>query len=319
MIHQSNKVRDISHILNGDYDLIIASIYLNVCEFPAVNLQCPYREDNKPSFALQYYEGRVLFKDFATGDSGNIIQLLSRIWHSDIRTTCIKILDNLDTQDIVDLKQTHNKHINTEHCDISIKERKWDIKTLAYWKDYNITQKWLEFADVVPISAFWLNSNVHMTGTCAYAYKTIDEEKNIYLYKIYQPLNKTTKWYSNYNSSIISLYDRLPQQDKHLILCSSLKDALCVWSNTGIPCISLQSEVQNIPDKVLELKKRFEYMYILYDNDKTGLEQGKKIAEQYGFINIVLPQSNEYKDISDMMKCCKYTYTTNFIKNSLQK
>ena len=53
---------------------------------------------------------------------------------------------------------------------------------------------------------------------------------------------------------------------------------------------------------VEELKNRFDKVYILFDNDSVGLEYGIKLAEQTGFINIVLPEFQGGKDISDMYK-----------------
>lgn len=314
-IGKQTIVRDTSDVMSGCYDLIIASLYFNINKFPTVNLQCPYREDNKPSFALQLYDGRVLYKDFATGESGNIVQLLSKMWHCDNYTTCCKILDSFKASDIQLIKKNYNKTKIT-HSDIKITQKTWSTKDINYWKQYNIPQRWLTFADVVPISHFFINDIPYIADSLAFAYKHLKEDK--YLYKIYQPLNKNNKWYSNYDNSVISLYDKLPESGNHLIICSSLKDSLCVWSNTGIPCIALQSEVVNIPDKVLSLKDKFTNMYILYDNDKTGLKQGEKLAREYELINIVLPEFKGGKDISDMMKVQGFDCTINFIKNNLK-
>ena len=51
-----------------------------------------------------------------------------------------------------------------------------------------------------------------------------------------------------------------------------------------------------------ELNRRFKKVYIMLDNDEPGIKLGKKLANQTGFINIVLPQFEGGKDISDMFK-----------------
>ena len=43
-------------------------------------------------------------------------------------------------------------------------------------------------------------------------------------------------------------------------------------------------------------------MYVLFDNDETGLEDGIKLSRQTGFTNVVLPRFEGGKDISDMYK-----------------
>jgi DNA primase len=43
-------------------------------------------------------------------------------------------------------------------------------------------------------------------------------------------------------------------------------------------------------------------VFILFDNDSAGLEDGRKLAEQTGFINLVLPKFEGGKDVSDLYK-----------------
>lgn len=314
-IGKQKIVRNISDIISGCYDINIASLYFNVDKFPVNGIRCPYREDKKPSFSLQLYDGRVLFKDFATGESGTIIKLLSKIWNCDMYTCCINILKQINTDKIQLTKSNNTTTINT-HSDIKITKKPWDDKTLNYWRQYNISQQWLDFAEVLPVSHFFINNKPYIADQITFAYRNVRDDK--YVYKIYQPLSKSAKWYSNYDSSIVSLYNKLPDNGKHLILCSSLKDALCVWCNTGVPCISLQSEVMKIPKKVIDLQNKFDNIYVLYDRDNTGLTQGDNIAKEHGFINIILPEFDSGKDISDMMKMLKYNKTVEFIKSNLK-
>ena len=51
-----------------------------------------------------------------------------------------------------------------------------------------------------------------------------------------------------------------------------------------------------------ELNRRFKKVYIMLDNDEPGIKLGKKLANQTGFINIVLPKFKGGKDISDLYK-----------------
>ena len=88
-----------------------------------------------------------------------------------------------------------------------------------------------------------------------------------------------------------------------LCVCASMKDALCLWANTGIPAIATQGEGYGISDTAVnELKRRYKQVYILLDNDEAGLIDGEKLAASTGFTNIVLPQFEGGKDISDLMR-----------------
>lgn len=51
-----------------------------------------------------------------------------------------------------------------------------------------------------------------------------------------------------------------------------------------------------------ELKRRYNHIYILFDNDLVGLNDGIRLASETGFTNIVLPEFVGGKDISDLYK-----------------
>ena len=86
------------------------------------------------------------------------------------------------------------------------------------------------------------------------------------------------------------------------MVCSSMKDALCVWANTGVPCIAIQGEGYGMSNTAIsELKRRYKEIYILLDNDEAGLEDARKLSESTGFTNLVLPDYGA-KDCSDLFK-----------------
>ena len=131
--------------------------------------------------------------------------------------------------------------------------------------------------------------------------------------KVYQPFNKNGfKWRNSHDKSVWDLWTKLPPRGEKVIITSSRKDALCIWANTGIPSVSLQSETASIKPQVMqELKDRFKTVYILYDNDykqeaekgtNPGREAAKAIAEQFDIVQIEIPTSYKAKDSSDLFK-----------------
>ena len=138
-------------------------------------------------------------------------------------------------------------------------------------------------------------------GADKYAYAYVEKKEGHITLKIYQPFNtKGFKWSNQHDGSVISLWTKLPKSGDKVCICASLKDALCLWANTGIPSIALQGEGYGISDTVIkELKERFTNVYILFDNDEAGLIDGEKLSKETGFTNIVLPKFEGGKDISD--------------------
>ena len=93
----------------------------------------------------------------------------------------------------------------------------------------------------------------------------------------------------------------MPTTADRVCICSSLKDALCLWANTGIPSLAIQGEGYLISNTAInELNRRFKNVYILLDNDEAGIKDAQKLASKTGFTNIVLPNINGAKDISDL-------------------
>ena len=99
------------------------------------------------------------------------------------------------------------------------------------------------------------------------------------------------------------MWTKIPSFGDRVCICSSLKDALCLWANIGIPSVAIQGEGYSMSNTAInELKKRFKQVFICLDNDPPGLLDAQKLASKTGFINIVIPNEYHQKDISDLYK-----------------
>ena len=121
--------------------------------------------------------------------------------------------------------------------------------------------------------------------------------------KIYQPFNtRGYKWCSKMDSSVIGLWTKIPKTGDRVVICSSLKDALCVSCQLHIPTLCLQGEGYNMSETAInELKRRFNKVFIAFDVDKPGVKDAQKLSEETGFINVV-PDLGTEKDFSDAFK-----------------
>lgn len=107
------------------------------------------------------------------------------------------------------------------------------------------------------------------------------------------------------DSSVIGLWSKIPEYGDKVIICSSLKDALVISCQLKIPTLCLQGEGYSISDTAIrELKRRYKKIYISFDTDKAGINDGKKLAEHTGFTNII-PDLGSEKDFSDYYKALK--------------
>lgn len=304
---------DLNEILNNVSEEDILYYYLNISRLPVV-IKSPFREDKNPSFSLFYSKdrNRILYYDFSSRECGNLYTLLGKLWNTDYNN----VLNRL-SKDILNIKpltpnlskvpitKSYKKHTYNESR-LECKIREWQDYDLEYWKSFGISKKWLEYADVYPISHKIIikNDKRYIFKADKYAYVYVERKEGNITMKIYQPFNKKGyKWSNKHDSSVISLWTKIPKYGDILCICSSLKDALCLWENTGIPSIAVQGEGYTMSNTAIqELKKRYKFIYILFDNDEAGLIDGVKLANQTGFTNLILPHFENGKDISDLYK-----------------
>ena len=144
----------------------------------------------------------------------------------------------------------------------------------------------------------------YVLGADKYAYAFVEHKEGNTTIKIYQPYNKRGyKWSNKHDKTVVSLWTKIPERGNKVVICSSLKDALCLWANTGIPALAIQGEGYTMSKTAInELKRRYKQVYILFDNDEPGLKDGEKLSKDTGFINLVLPKFEGGKDISDLYK-----------------
>lgn len=287
----------------------ILAFYLNITTVPCV-VCSPLREDKNPSFGFYSLDGKkIYYKDLSTGDKGGLFDLLTKLWLCDYPKALERVYNDMckfsatTTVKKQGLTSVTTSNTYSKNMDLQCKVREWREYDVEYWSNYGISIKWLKYADVYPISHKIVikDDKKYVLSADKYAYAYVERKEGNVTLKIYQPYNKDGyKWSNKHDSSVISLWTKVPKQFTNICICASLKDALCLWANTGIPSIAVQGEGYNISETaVKELRKNYDNIYILFDNDEAGITDAKRLAEKTGFTNIVLPKFEGGKDVSD--------------------
>lgn len=286
----------------------ILAHYLGVTEVPTV-ISSPLRKDVHPSFGISSPDGKKIFyRDFATGDSGDLIDLLTHLWCcpiSDVIERISRDFKDFRKSAVINRLSTEHKHSITYHGNttLDVKVRDWQEHDIEYWGKYGVPLDLLQRANVYPISHFMITKGGRRSTFCAdkYAYAYAEFKEEHLTLKVYQPFNKNRlKWISKHDRSVLGLWTLLPNHGDVLCICSSVKDALCLMANTGIPAICLQGEGYSISQTAQDvLKRRFDNIFVLLDNDEPGIRYAEKLSQETGFTNIELPQFEGGKDISD--------------------
>lgn len=291
----------------------IAHYYLGVNKIPC-KMNSPLRLDRTPSFGLFSPNGkRVTWIDFSSGERGGIFDLLSKMWNLNFNQTLARIYQDFNNSSstgdnllptYINRNKSESYFIKNVDTKLECKVRDWKQHDIDYWKSYGISIDWLKYANVYPISHKIVikNGQRYVFGADKHAYAFAEFKEGNTTLKIYQPYNKQGfKWSNKHDKSVISLWTKVPPTGDRICICSSLKDALCLWANTGIPALAIQGEGYAMSNTaVSELKRRFQSIYIMLDNDAPGLKNAQQLASKTGFTNIVLPSINGAKDISDL-------------------
>lgn len=286
--------------------------YFNVSELPTI-IHSPLRQDNRPSFGLYTLDGkRVHYTDLATKDRGGLFDLLMKYWgesYKDMLNHLWEDLPNFSNASVqfnsMKSERTYQyQSLKSRNIDLQCKVREWRDYDLEYWASYGISLEWLKYADIYPISHKIVirDGQRYVFGADKYAYAYVERKEGKVTLKIYQPFNKGGyKWSNRHDRSVISLWTKVPEYGDKICICSSMKDALCLWANTGIPALAIQGESYGMSNTAIsELKRRYKEVFIALDGDKAGVEDSIKLQKETAFKIIDCPLIDKAKDWSDI-------------------
>ena len=288
---------------------------------PSNKINSPLRNDVKPSFSVFFSEkwDRYMYKDFSSGERGNAFVFVMKLFgFTRITEAFNKIASDFSLSGF-EVDSGNSKKVSVSHSgerkrkkglktDIKVRIRSWKNIDRKYWNDlYGFEKEELEYCNIYPISHYFLNGACVVANKHAYVF--VEEKDGLQTFKIYQPFaDNGSKWFNNNDYSTWELWSQLPVKGKILVITSSRKDAIIIkklFPSSKITSCSLQSENVNPKEQViLELKNRFEKIFVLYDNDfnnerNPGREAGKKISDLFDLTQIEIPSEFKLKDPSD--------------------
>lgn len=297
-----------------DEESILKS-YIDIESIPCL-IHSPLREDNKPSFSFYYLNEDLVFKDFSTGESGNLWTFLQKYTNKTLDVIYDEILEKNPK------KATLKTLVKPT---IEVVARSFNKDDLAYWDSYGISEETLKKGNVHAIQTLILNREGERVyySVDKYAYVYVEFLDNQQVLKVYQPYSKM-KWLSNFTHEIIDLYSILPETGDNVIITSSRKDALTLIENCNVPAICFNSETILPESKVMNnLRKRFKNVWVLYDNDydksvNVGDLSANTMINIYPWLKkLTIPSEYEAKDPSDLVFKYNREFLTQLIQNQL--
>lgn len=285
----------------------------------------PLRRDKQPTCSFyRNNSGTLIFKDFATGQHLNVFGVVQEIFRCDYHEALRIIANDLGIVRDKTLQKNPGK-INANPTKINDKEmskiqveiQDFTDLELKWWGRFGITLDILKKFDVFSCKHVFLNGDLCAKSQqhCPIFGYYGKKYQGLELWRCYFPKRTSFRFITNWPSKKIQGYDQLPKTGKLLVITKSMKDVMCLYS-CGISACAPNSENLFISDTMLdELKSRFEYIVVFYDNDRPGMYNMSKIRKDhpelfYAFI----PKQYGSKDISDFYRDHGRKETLNLIK-----
>jgi hypothetical protein len=269
------------------------------------------RHDTKPGCWLYEHENVILLADFADSrfhGATCITAVMIKYQCSYTRALEIIKQDFSYTNQKLSLSNKSTKDFNFQ---LSFTKGTWNQHHKDYWSEYGISKSQLELENCYPVSSY--SFNTHSCPDFLQKVKVYDETTAIVVdkkIKIYKP-NSPFKFLSNFNENTIGGTNKIIDS---VIITKSVKDYM-VLDNLGYSSRFIHSETSN-PD--LDRFMRYNKVFVLMDNDTTGLDACKRLSSNNHFIGISIPQGYP-KDISDFYKTYGHTETRHLIRQLIPK
>ncbi|WNJ21032.1 toprim domain-containing protein [Pontibacter sp. G13] len=295
------------------------------------------RQQETPSFNIYLHKssGEWRFKDFSTADEGSAFDLVMTLMGCSF-PTALSIINrefqlNLGRR-MEEGAPKYQLPINPEGplpdsaltCirdrtfELSIKS--WELSEAAWWLGYGITPEILNTFGVhsaMSYTAFDKQGKAYtITGKKRDPIFAI--EAGPFAYKLYRPNSKRFKytWVGSKPDPYVFGWDQLPDDGQAVVLTGGEKDVMTLYA-LGIPAISLNSETAHIPtDTIRELKKRFEHIAVLYDQDEVGIRSGKQLAKLHDLRWVSLPPMDHLQGHTDISDYVRHRYDRQLLRTS---
>lgn len=279
--------------------------------------ESPLRKEENPSFNIfKGRDGVLLFKDWG-GKSGNVIDFVALLHNTDFYKAVDLITNRLNIKKRIKLKKKKERKKNEIILTPLYRRRNGNFfytnKDIYYWNELGVNIERVFKHNILSAHKLYIGKNlvINAENDKSLFIEIENYEGKSYM-KTYYPdySDIRNKWRNNMRGmydKLIHNYKNIPKKGDTLIVTKSFKDCL-VLESLGFIVVSTQGEdVPIYKDIVEDLHRRYNNIYLLYDNDfskkdNVGRRLGNKYASLYNFKQIEIPDKFKVTDSADFYK-----------------
>ena len=238
----------------------------------------PLRSESKASFSTYEKADNIYWKDFGSGESGDVISFIMQIEGLNFNQAVHFANEVLKNEIVIVTKKPAS--LSKTGFKVSVGDNFSDSE-LNYWAMRGIFEEQLQRENIKSLKVL-MRDGKFMTTSCTNNPKFVFKYNGEDSWKVYSPLDVHYKWLS---SNIIEPFEVGESGFKDLVVLSSKKDRM-VFENLSFPIstISLHSET-NFNPFLNELDKslsKYDRIFCFLDFDNPG-QQAQKTIEQKSF------------------------------------
>jgi hypothetical protein len=262
----------------------------------------PYRNDSTPTCSVWRAPGndRLYYMDWAVFDEPlDIYELYMHVYSVDsFKEASDGIWDMMTSESSSRTALQRISEIRSKSSDetkVTAVPRSWSKEDVAWWSSFGITKETLIHFNVQPVQSVFLGQDI------IYNYiQNVVKPGYVYTFneaiKVYFPHRNYNRFYHD-SGKIVQGWDQLPAEGDFVVVTKSLKDVMLLHE-LGISAVAPMSEsILLDQDSVASLKKRFQHVVVLMDNDHAGIVALRKYKVQG--LRILMLSRHWSKDISD--------------------
>lgn len=260
--------------------------------YPVVNqyVKSPFRKDRNPNCYFEWVGNQLLFTDFGdnTKYRGCIKAVKDYFNLPDYRSTTEFIVNYFESNKPLLSPVNHDIEYERKRAEITFKSKPFDnSRDRLFWTQFEITRSNLIEDNVFSVLFYRINSAKKKSIT---VYRPMDICYAICGFanrvKIYRPTAKgKAKWATTCTQDDVGGMSNLPLASSVLIITKSYKDYRVI-RNQGYNVVWFQNEGMFPDDAILyDLSIRFERIFILFDNDRQGIEASDALITKFKSLN----------------------------------
>lgn len=285
----------------------------------------PLRSDKEPTCSFyRNKNGSLIFKDFATNQHLDAFGVVQYRFNCSF-VEALKIIandlglvqDNSLRKNLGKINDSPTKIENKKPSKIQVEIQEFTDLELKWWGKYGINKDILKKFNVYSCKHIFLNDQLFAKSQqhCPIFGYYGKKYQGLELWRCYFPKRKSFRFITNWPSKKVQGFEQLPTSGKLVVITKSMKDVMCLYS-CGISACAPNSENLFVSDTMLEnLKSRFKYVVVFYDNDRPGLMNMARIRKEHPeLVFTYIPKKYGSKDISDFYNDNGRIKTLNLIK-----